>query len=156
MAEPAAGQPSRPPCTLTRLMAGRTRSWLGAIPIAALALLSQLDRRRQRGCERHRFADIRLRRVQAGRRLYLHSQGFVLRVSQRGVVVLREHPELGAQPSPVRDRHQLHELYAVDSAAQWRRPRLIHGVRHGYRSEFNTCVRDLHDQVANPFTRSEP
>src|SRR5262245_49927451 len=38
--EPAAGQSQRPPCTLTRRMAGLTRTWACTTAIAALAQVS--------------------------------------------------------------------------------------------------------------------
>jgi hypothetical protein len=76
------------------------------------------DRRGWSGCKRQRLADGRLPRSQAGRNLLIHAERFMLGVSQPGVLVVREHDELGVQPSPIKYRHQLHKLYTAYRATE--------------------------------------
>jgi hypothetical protein len=80
----------------------------------------------------------------------------VFGVPRPGVLVVRQHRELGDQPCPIGCRHQLHELYSADRAAHRLRPRLIQGLRDGYLGDFGPCLRHLHDQVVSPTTGTEP
>ena len=107
---------------------------------------------RWRCCNRQRFPDVRLRRSQAGRHLLIRAKRLVLRLSQPGVLVLRDHGELGDQLGPVKHEHRLRELYTTYRAARRSRPRLVQRVRHGHLSQFVACVHHLHDQVATPYT----
>jgi hypothetical protein len=80
----------------------------------------------------------------------------VFGLPQPSVLVLWQHHELGDQPRSIKHRHQLLELYTGDRAAERLRSRLISGMRHGYLSDFVPCMHHLHDQVANPYTDTEP
>ena len=106
--------------------------------------------------ERHGFADVRNPGSQVGRHLLIHVESFVLGVSRSRVLVLRQHQEVDDQSGPIDQWQELQELIRSHRASERRCTRLVCGLRHGCRCDFNPRVHHLHDQVGRSHSENEP